>query len=108
MMIDRVVSDRGGMRAALARLERDAAFHATAVTQAFGRLEQLDHAWCEVDPSDPIREAALRFLRVHPLPAADVLQLAADFMPRNSDHRHSRWSRSMIGWAAAARKGTSS
>jgi predicted nucleic acid-binding protein len=33
-----------------------------------------------VDPSDAIREAAVRFLRVHPLRAADALQLAAAFL----------------------------
>ena len=32
------------------------------------------------DPSDPVREAAVRFLRVHPLRAADALQLAAAFI----------------------------
>ena len=31
-------------------------------------------------PCDPIREAAVRFLRVHPLRAADALQLAAAFI----------------------------
>lgn len=33
-----------------------------------------------VDSSDAIREAAVRFLRVHPLRAADALQLAAAFI----------------------------
>ena len=46
------------------------------MTQAFDRLKHLAHAWHEVDPSDPIREAAVRFLRVHPR-AADKVQLAA-------------------------------
>ena len=32
-----------------------------------------------IDPSDVIRETATRFLRVHPLRAADALQLAAAF-----------------------------
>jgi predicted nucleic acid-binding protein len=43
-------------------------------------LRQLAQTWHEVDPSDPIREAAVRFLRVHPLRAADALQLAAAFI----------------------------
>jgi predicted nucleic acid-binding protein len=43
-------------------------------------LKHLAHAWHEVDPSDPVREAAVRFLRVHPLRAADALQLAAAFV----------------------------
>jgi hypothetical protein len=65
---------------AIARLERDGALDDLAATQAFDRLKQLAHAWHEVDPSDPIREAAVRFLRVHPLRAADALQLAAAFI----------------------------
>jgi uncharacterized protein len=47
--------------------------------QAYQRLRQLAAGWHEVDPSDAIREAAVRFLRVHPLRAADALQLAAAF-----------------------------
>lgn len=65
---------------AIARLERDAALDGSAVTQAFNRLRQVAGAWHEVDPSDAIREAAVRFLRVHPLRAADALQLAAAFV----------------------------
>lgn len=65
---------------AIARLERDGALDASAVTAAFDRLKQLAGAWHEVDPSDTVREAAVRFLRVHPLRAADALQLAAAFI----------------------------
>ena len=65
---------------AIARLERDGALEEPAATQAFDRLKHLAHAWHEVDASDPIREAAVRFLRVHPLRAADALQLAAAFI----------------------------
>ena len=52
----------------------------SVVTQAFDRLKQLTSGWHEVDPSDAIREAAVRFLRVHPLRAADAVQLAAAFI----------------------------
>ena len=65
---------------AIARLERDAALDESAASQAFERLKQLAQIWHEVDPSDPIREAAVRFLRVHPVRAADALQLAAAFL----------------------------
>jgi len=65
---------------AIARLERDEAIDEEAVTQAFGRLKQLATGWHEVDPNDAIREAAVRFLRVHPLRTADALQLAAAFV----------------------------
>ena len=35
--------------------------------------------WHEIDPSDAVRKTAARFVRVHPLRAADALQLAAAF-----------------------------
>jgi len=66
--------------AAIARLERDGALDDSAASAAFGRLQQLAAAWHEVDPGDAIREAAVRFLRVHPLRSADALQLAAAFV----------------------------
>ena len=65
---------------AVARLAREGALDESAVTQAFDRLKHLANGWHEVDPSDSIREAAVRFLRVHPLRAADALQLAAAFI----------------------------
>jgi len=65
---------------ALARLERSAALDARAAGLAFNRLKQLAVGWHEVDPSDIVRETATRFLRVHPLRAADALQLAAAFI----------------------------
>ena len=65
---------------AIARLDREEALDESAVTHAFDRLKQFANAWHEVDPSDPVREAAVRFLRVHPLRAADALQLAAAFI----------------------------
>jgi uncharacterized protein len=65
---------------AIARLEREGALDEAAVREAFQRLTQLATGWHEVDPSDPIRETAVRFLRVHPLRAANALQLAAAFL----------------------------
>jgi uncharacterized protein len=65
---------------AIARLEREGALDEAAVREAFQRLTQLATGWHEVDPSDSIRETAVRFLRVHPLRAADALQLAAAFL----------------------------
>jgi uncharacterized protein len=47
-------------------------------------LKRLAAGWHEVDPSDAIREAAARFLRVHPLRAAEALQLAAAFVAPES------------------------
>jgi predicted nucleic acid-binding protein len=65
---------------ALARLERDGALDPQVALLAFDRLKQLAAGWHEVDPSDIVREVAARFLRVHPLRAADALQLAAAFI----------------------------
>lgn len=65
---------------ALARLERAAALDTKGIRLAFSRLRQLTAAWHEIDPSDVVRETAVRFLRVHPLRAADALQLAAAFV----------------------------
>jgi predicted nucleic acid-binding protein len=65
---------------AIARLERDGALDPPAVIEAFDRLKRLADGWHEVDPNDTIREAAVRFLRVHPLRSADALQLAAAFV----------------------------
>lgn len=65
---------------ALARLEREGGIDATGVAKAFERMAQLAGGWYEVEPSDGVREAAVRFLRVHQLRAADALQLAAAFI----------------------------
>lgn len=65
---------------AIARLEREGLLDELAVTQALDRLKQFAAGWHEVDPGDALREAAMRFLRVHPLRAADALQLAAAFI----------------------------
>jgi uncharacterized protein len=65
---------------AISRLEREGALDAPAVDEAIGRLKRLAEGWHEVDASDLIREAAVRFSRVHPLRAADALQLAAAFV----------------------------
>ena len=65
---------------AIARLERDGALTTAAVTEAFHRLKRLGEGWHEIEPSDGVREAAVRFLRVHSLRAAGALQLAAAFV----------------------------
>jgi predicted nucleic acid-binding protein len=49
----------------------------TAVSAALGRLDSLAEAWHEVQPVAAVRGTARRLLRVHPLRAADALQLAA-------------------------------
>lgn len=63
---------------ALARLERSAMLDAAVL--AFNRLKQIAAGWHQIDPSDIIHETAARLLRVHPLRAADALQLAAAYL----------------------------
>jgi predicted nucleic acid-binding protein len=58
---------------ALARLERAAALDAKGMALA-------SNGWHEIEPSEIVRESAMRFLHVHPLRAADALQLAAAFI----------------------------
>ena len=70
---------------ALSRLERDETLDAKMMASASDRLAELADAWNEVEPNDLVRDSAVRFLRVHPLRAADALQLAAAFVA--ADHR---------------------
>jgi uncharacterized protein len=65
---------------AIARRERDASMEPTAVATALTRLRALADSWDVVQPTEGVREAAARFLRVHPLRAGDALQLAAAFV----------------------------
>jgi uncharacterized protein len=64
---------------ALARLERAVALDQKQAALALGRLAELANSWHEIEPSEIVRENAMRFLRVHPLRAADALQLGAAF-----------------------------
>ena len=74
---------------ALARLEREGAIETRDVTQALRQLQALQSAWNEVQPLDTVRAAAQRLLRLHPLRAADALQLGAALVA--TDHRPQAW-----------------
>ena len=65
---------------AITRRLREATLNDEDASLALGRLRQLSKVWDEVEPSEALREIAIRFLRVHPLRAADALQLAAAFV----------------------------
>ena len=62
---------------ALTRLGREGALDGGTLEATFARLEALARTWDEVLPTDAVRDQAIRLLRVHPLRAADALQLAA-------------------------------
>ncbi len=64
-------------RSALARRRRDGVLGAEAERQAQSLLALLSAAWSEIQPALPVRHRAERLLGLHPLSAADALQLAA-------------------------------
>ena len=86
---------------ALARLERASALDLKAAASAFNRLRQLAEGWHEIEPSEIIRESAVRFLRVHSLRAGDALQLAAAFIA--AERRPYRWKLSPLTSASPTR-----
>jgi len=70
---------------ALARRERDGAMTTAQMTAAVERLASLETAWDEVVPSAAVRAQAGRLVRLHPLRAADALQLAAAVLASEHD-----------------------
>jgi len=62
---------------AISRLEREGLLRRRSAAAARARLDRFAATWHEVQPSEPLRENARRFLRVHDLRPADALQLAA-------------------------------
>jgi len=52
---------------------------------AIERMRALVGEWQEVLPSEPVRAMAQRLLRLHPLRAADSLQLAAAIIASEQD-----------------------
>jgi hypothetical protein len=71
---------------AIARRERAGELGGPLVHEALNALHYLRDSWQEIAPTPQVREQAERLVRVHPLRAADALQLAAglvaaDFRP---------------------------
>jgi uncharacterized protein len=62
---------------AVCRLERDGQLAAADATAALARLQRLAGSWHTIEAVERVRILSLRLLRVHPLRAADALQLAA-------------------------------
>ncbi len=62
---------------AMARRQREGVLSAEADHEARAILSALSGQWSEVQPSEVVRDRAERLLSVHPLRAADGLQLAA-------------------------------
>ncbi len=70
---------------AIARRRRDGQLSAEAEQQARQVLTALASAWSEVLPSESLRARGERLLAVHPLRAADALQLAAALLWARGD-----------------------
>lgn len=70
---------------ALTRLEREGQLSADEMTEALARLAWLSTSWLEVQPVEKARRTAVRLLRVHPLRAADALQLGAAILAAEGD-----------------------
>ncbi len=62
---------------ALARLNRRGSLTDDAYAKALEALVVTSRGWRPVTPSQDVRYDAMRFVRVHPLSAADAFQLAA-------------------------------
>lgn len=73
---------------ALARRYRDGQLGEPALMEARSLLTELAGSWSEVLPSARLRTVAERLLLVHPLRAADALQLAAALAWTGGDPSH--------------------
>ena len=62
---------------AFTRLEREGKITTAELVSAIHNLPALAASWQEIQPTARVRQTAERLLRVHPLRAADALQLAA-------------------------------
>ena len=71
---------------AFARLKREGVLTGTQEKAVLHRLELLRNAWAEVLPGEAVRSHAARLLRLHPLRAADALQLAAALVWAGTPH----------------------
>ncbi len=72
---------------AIARLEREGAVGVRDVAAATDSLTRLAESWQEIQPTPRLRQIASRVVRVHPLRAADALQLAAAIIAADGDPR---------------------
>jgi uncharacterized protein len=70
---------------ALNRLQREHSLSERELTQALGNLDAFYETCVEVLPSEEIRRRAIRLLRIHPLRAADALQLGAALVAARED-----------------------
>ena len=70
---------------AVSRRERDGSLKTDEVATLLNHFDGLSQVWYEVQPGQRIKALAQRLLRVHPLRAADGLQLAAALVAAEDD-----------------------
>ncbi|MBN1417867.1 MAG: type II toxin-antitoxin system VapC family toxin [Planctomycetes bacterium] len=73
------------VRSALCRLERDGAMTRDAFLDAVSRFESFWGTVHVISSVDPVKARAKRLLGIHPLRAADALQLAAALVAASDD-----------------------
>ena len=71
--------------AAISRREREGRLTTEEASEHLLRLRELAQVWYEVQPGWRVKVLAQRLLRVHPLRAADSLQLAAALVSAEED-----------------------
>ena len=70
---------------ALNRLHREQSLDEKGLVQALGNLDAFCETCLEILPSEEVRKRAMRLLRIHPLRAADALQLGAVLVAARED-----------------------
>jgi predicted nucleic acid-binding protein len=76
---------------ALWRQHRTGRMRTETLRRAEARLEAFGTIWTEIDAVIPVRDVAEQRLRVHPLRAADALQLAAALVAFDERPRRRRF-----------------
>lgn len=89
---------------ALYRREREGRLSPEAIRAAMARLGALDRQWLVVSPSQVILSRAERLLKIHPLRAADALQLAAALLATREEPEYSTFHTADARLALAAEK----
>ena len=62
---------------AAGRLRREERLTVDDEERVLDLLDELRTSWLEIQPSEEVRDRAIRMLRVHPIKEADAFQLAA-------------------------------
>ena len=70
---------------AFARNRREGIYDTRVESDLLALLEEARSTWTEIGPHETLRRQAIHLLRVHPLRAADSLQLAAGLVAADHD-----------------------